>query len=238
MPATVRNLAPYEQWRTSYLSDGRGVGRLLAAYQRVRVHFRRLYSTVDSDGLLPMSMPGVQALQSMGYAVFLPIRRGHNDQPGTFWLDRVTATWGGPEMGDQLVSALRAELRDVMAGVNWVAEHPDVDIRRVVDARLVVRRRAHRAGPRRKHRVAGGRQLRWSVDDLARRPGAAASHAGCDRRRAGTVVSRSGVQRQQPRPDLCHGRRAGPAWAALTKLVSTRRSGKVRVAGTECSERV
>ena len=68
----------------------------------------------------------------MGYAAFLPVRRGHNDQPGTFWLDRVTAAWGSPEMGDQLVSALRAELRDVMAGVNWVAERPEVDIRRIV----------------------------------------------------------------------------------------------------------
>ncbi len=68
----------------------------------------------------------------MGYAAFLPVRRGHNDQPGTFWLDRVTAEWGSPEMGDQLVSALRAELRDVMAAVNWVAERPEVDIRRIV----------------------------------------------------------------------------------------------------------
>jgi dienelactone hydrolase len=77
-------------------------------------------------------MPGVQALQRMGYAAFLPVRRGHNGQPGTFWLDRVTAAWGSPEMGDQLVSALRAELRDVIAGVNWVAERPEVDVRRLV----------------------------------------------------------------------------------------------------------
>jgi carboxymethylenebutenolidase len=131
MPATVRNLAPYEQWRTSYLSDGRELAGFWLL-PKGKGPFPAAVFNHGSDGLLPMSMPGVQALQSMGYAVFLPIRRGHNDQPGTFWLDRVTAAWGSPEMGDQLVSALRAELRDVMAGVNWVAEHPDVDIRRIV----------------------------------------------------------------------------------------------------------
>jgi dienelactone hydrolase len=68
----------------------------------------------------------------MGYAIFMPIRRGHNEQPGTFWLDRVTAPWGSPEMGDQLVSALRAELCDVMAAVDWVRGRPEVDGRRIV----------------------------------------------------------------------------------------------------------
>ena len=62
----------------------------------------------------------------MGYATFLAVRRGHNDQPGTFWLDQVTAPWGSPEMGDQLVSALRAELCDVTAAVAWVTDRREV----------------------------------------------------------------------------------------------------------------
>jgi len=131
MPATAQNLAPYERWRTSYLSDG----RQLAGFWLVPEGggpFPVAVFNHGSDGLLPMSMPGIRALQDMGYATFVPIRRGHNDQPGTYWLDRVTAPWGSPEMGDQLVSALRAELRDVMAAVNWVAQRAEVDHRRIV----------------------------------------------------------------------------------------------------------
>ncbi len=131
MPATAENLAPYERWRTSYLSDGRE----LAGFWLVpdgAGPFPAAVFNHGSDGLLPASMPGILALHGMGYAVFIPVRRGHNAQPGTFWLDRVTAPWGSPEMGDQLVSALRAELRDVMAAVDWLAGRPEVERGRMV----------------------------------------------------------------------------------------------------------
>ncbi len=131
MPETMRNLVPYERWRTSYLSDGRELAGFWLLPEG-RGPFPAAVFNHGSGGLFPANMPGVQALQSMGYAVFLPIRRGHNGQPGTFWLDRVTAEWGSPEMGDQLVSALRAELRDVTAAVSWVVERPEVDTRRIV----------------------------------------------------------------------------------------------------------
>lgn len=131
MPATAENLALYQQWRESYLSDGRELAGFWLLPDGTGPFPAAVFNH-GSDGLLPMSMPGVQALVSMGYATFLPVRRGHNDQPGTFWLDRVTAPWGSPEMGDQLVSALRTELRDVLAGVNWVAERPEVDRQRIV----------------------------------------------------------------------------------------------------------
>lgn len=130
MPATAQNLAPYERWRTSYLSNGSELAGFWLAPEggpSAAAVFNH-----GSDGLLPASMPGIRALQDMGYAVFIPIRRGHNEQPGTFWLDRVTEPWGSPEMGDQLVSALRAELRDVMAAVGWVVERQEVDRRRIV----------------------------------------------------------------------------------------------------------
>lgn len=131
MPATGQNLAPYARWPTSYTSDGRELAGFWLQPEG-RGPFPAAVFNHGSDGLLPASMPGIRALQGMGYAIFLPIRRGHNDQPGTFWLDRVTAPWGSPDMGDQLVSALRAELRDVMAAVGWVAERPEVDCRRIV----------------------------------------------------------------------------------------------------------
>ena len=131
MPATGQNLAPYDQWRTSYPSDGRELAGFWLPPEGSGPFPAAVFNH-GSDGLLPASMPGIQALRGMGYAIFVPVRRGHNEQPGTFWLDRVTAPWGSPEMGDQLVSALRAELRDVMAGVDWTAERPEVDRRRIV----------------------------------------------------------------------------------------------------------
>ncbi len=107
MTASAQNLQPYERWRTSYPSDGRE----LAGFWLVPDGdgpFPAAVFNHGSDGLLPGSMSGVLALRDMGYATFLPVRRGHNEQPGTFWLDQVTANWGTAEMGDQLVSALRA----------------------------------------------------------------------------------------------------------------------------------
>jgi dienelactone hydrolase len=131
MPANAEKLQPYEQWRTSYPSDGRE----LAGFWLVpdgSGPFPVAVFNHGSDGLMPASMPGVLALRDLGYATFLAVRRGHNEQPGTFWLDRVTAPWGSAEMGDQLVAALRAELLDVLAAVAWVAGRPEADADRIV----------------------------------------------------------------------------------------------------------
>jgi carboxymethylenebutenolidase len=131
VPASEQNLAPYASWRTSYSSD---CGELASFWLLPEGSgpFPVAVFNHGSDGLLPASMPGIRALRDMGYATFIPIRRGHNGQPGTFWLDRVTAPWGSPDMGDQLVSALRAELRDVMSAVDWVAGRPEADRQRMV----------------------------------------------------------------------------------------------------------
>jgi len=128
---TTHNLAPYEPWRTSYLSDGRELAGFWVVPEGRGPHPAAVFNH-GSAGLMPTNMPGIQALRSMGYATFIPVRRGHNEQPGTFWLDRVTADWGSPEMGEQLVAALRDELRDVMAAVDWVGARGEVDGRRVV----------------------------------------------------------------------------------------------------------
>jgi len=128
---TAENLAPYEHWRTSYRSDGRELAGFWLVPEGPGPYPAAVFNH-GSDGLRPASMPGIEALRSMGYATFIPVRRGHNEQPGTFWLDRVTAPWGSPEMGGQLVAALRDELRDVMAAVEWVGERGEVDGRRIV----------------------------------------------------------------------------------------------------------
>jgi carboxymethylenebutenolidase len=131
VPASGQNLTPYARWRTSYLSDGRELAGFWLLPEGSGPFPAAVFNH-GSDGLLPASMPGIQALLGMGYATFIPIRRGHNDQPGTYWLDHVTAPWGSPEMGDQLVSALQAELRDVLNAVDWVAGRPETDRQAIV----------------------------------------------------------------------------------------------------------
>jgi hypothetical protein len=115
-PAT--NLEPYARWRTSYRSDGLELPAFWLPPAADPPYPAVVFSH-GSDGLLPLSMPGVLALRDLGYAVFAAVRRGHNEQPGVFWQDRVTAAWGSAEMGPQLVGALRDELRDVRAAGLW-----------------------------------------------------------------------------------------------------------------------
>ena len=109
-----------------------------------------------SSGLLGASRGGAEALVAMGYAVLLAVRRGHNGAPGVFWETRVTAPWGSPQMGPQLVEALEDECDDALAALAWVKEQPMVDAARVamigssyggVMVMLAARRRAaFRAG--------------------------------------------------------------------------------------------
>lgn len=84
-----------------------------------------------SSGLLPAAKPAIESLVAMGYAVFSPIRRGHNRNPGPFWEALVTSPWGSPEMGGELVAALRAECDDAIAALEWTRVHPMVDPDRV-----------------------------------------------------------------------------------------------------------
>ena len=55
---------------------------------------------------------GLLELVEMGYAVFAPIRRGHNGNPGPFWETLVSEPWGSEAMGPQLVAALAGECDD------------------------------------------------------------------------------------------------------------------------------
>jgi dienelactone hydrolase len=222
------NLAPCQQWRTSYSSDGRELAGCWLVPAGAGP-FPAVVFNHGSGGLLPLSMPGVRALPELGYAAFLAIRRGHNGQPGTFWEDRVTAAWGGPEMNEQLMAALLDELRDVRAAVGWVVDRPEVDRERVAlvgssyGGVLIVLAAAE---PGR----CGSGELRRPVDDLAGRAGAAAGDAGRGRRRHHPALPGPGRRRQQPAADLRDRRRAG----------RQNRPHEVRVypeAGTACSAR-
>jgi carboxymethylenebutenolidase len=75
--------------------------------------------------------PGLTRSSAWGYAVFAAVRRGHNGNPGAYWRDRVSAPWGSPEMGTQLVHALADETRDVRAAIAWLQAHPHIDPHRV-----------------------------------------------------------------------------------------------------------
>ena len=50
-----------------------------------------------SAGLMPSNRSGIEALRRMGYAVFVALRRGHNNNPGPNWLSLVPSPWGSPE---------------------------------------------------------------------------------------------------------------------------------------------
>jgi dienelactone hydrolase len=85
-----------------------------------------------SGGLVPEVISGISELARIGYAVFCPMRRGHNDNPGPFWRDLVT---GEPDEGEtpyhaigrQLVTTLEAESDDVLAAADWISQHPQID---------------------------------------------------------------------------------------------------------------
>ncbi|GAA0915946.1 hypothetical protein GCM10009558_025370 [Virgisporangium aurantiacum] len=133
MRATAEHLEPYRRWRMTYRSDGRDLAGFWLAPDADGPHPALVFNH-GSIGFGPASLPGLQVLVALGYAVFAPIRRGHNDEPGPYWLDLVPAPWGSPEMGRQLVAALRGELVDVLAAVDWVAARPEVDAGRIVVA--------------------------------------------------------------------------------------------------------
>ena len=133
MPAMAEDLEPFRRWRTSYRSEGRELAGFWLTPNGDGPHPAVVFNH-GSIGLGPASLPSLQVLLGLGYAVFAPIRRGHNEEPGPYWLDLVPAPWGSPEMGLQLVAALRAELVDVLAAVEWVAAQPGVDSGRMAVA--------------------------------------------------------------------------------------------------------
>jgi carboxymethylenebutenolidase len=126
----VDELACFDAWRTKYVSDGRTLDGFFVAPERDGP-FPGVLFHHGSGGLLPGAKGGVLALVGMGYAVFLPIRRGHNGNPGPFWETLITDPWGSEAMGPQLVAALNGECDDALAALQWFKQHPKVIPQRV-----------------------------------------------------------------------------------------------------------
>jgi dienelactone hydrolase len=120
----------FSEWRTDYVSDG----RVLRGYYVTPEGMGPFPGVVfhhGSGGLLPGAKAGVLALVEMGYAVSVPVRRGHNGNPGPYWETLVTEPWGSEAMGPQLVEALSGECDDAIAALQWLKDQPAVDSQRV-----------------------------------------------------------------------------------------------------------
>src|SRR5438128_1023926 len=87
MRATAEHLETYRQWRTSYRSEGRDLAGFWLTPDGDGPYPAVVFNH-GSIGFGPASLPSLQVLVGLGYAVFAPVRRGHNDQPGADLRDR------------------------------------------------------------------------------------------------------------------------------------------------------
>ena len=126
----VDQLDVFSEWRTEYVSDGRMLRGYFVA-PNGNGPFPGVIFHHGSGGLLPAAKPGVLALAEMGYAVFVPVRRGHNGNPGPYWESLVTEPWGSEAMGSQLLDALSGECDDALASLRWMKEQASVDPLRI-----------------------------------------------------------------------------------------------------------
>lgn len=67
------------------------------------------------------------ALTAMGYAYFFPNRAGYGDSPGTPLGEEVPAERGTPEHDDQIIRRLDGECGDVIAALDALGRHSDID---------------------------------------------------------------------------------------------------------------
>ncbi len=120
----------FEPFTVTYFSDGYQLRGYLLLPEGPGP-FPAILFEHGSSGLLPSNRSGIEALRHMGYAIFVAMRRGHNGNPGPTWLSLVTAAWGSPQMGMQLVQALSDETGDVEAALGWLTAHVQIDRERI-----------------------------------------------------------------------------------------------------------
>jgi dienelactone hydrolase len=132
MPAGLGDpeLTVFAPWSTTYDSDGRSLDGFFVAPAGAGP-FPGVVFHHGSAGLLAAAKPAIESLVTMGYAVFAPIRRGHNRNPGPFWETLIRSPWGSPEMGAELVAALEGECDDGVAALEWMRGKAQVDADRV-----------------------------------------------------------------------------------------------------------
>ena len=124
-------LSVFSEWTSAtYESDGRALKGYFVA-PRGPGPFPGIVFHHGSGGLLAAAKPSIEALVAMGYAVFVAIRRGHNNNPGPLWESLITAPWGSPQMGPQLTAALAGECDDAVASLTWLRAQALIDAERV-----------------------------------------------------------------------------------------------------------
>jgi dienelactone hydrolase len=126
----VNPLHVFSDWRTEYVSDGRKLDGFFVAPDGDGP-FPGIVFHHGSAGLMAEAKIGLLELVDMGYAVFAPIRRGHNGNPGPFWENLISEPWGSAAMGPQLVTALAGECDDTLAALEWIKGQAIVDPERV-----------------------------------------------------------------------------------------------------------
>jgi dienelactone hydrolase len=126
----VNPLHVFSDWRTDYVSDGRKLDGFFVA-PAGDGPFPGIVFHHGSAGLMAEAKIGLLELVEMGYAVFAPIRRGHNGNPGPFWENLISEPWGSAAMGPQLVTALAGECDDTLAALEWIKGQAIVDPERV-----------------------------------------------------------------------------------------------------------
>ncbi len=127
---TEADLGALAEWMVAYPSAGRDLAGYLFVPEGAGP-FPAMVINHGSAGLRP-NMRGVgDAFTAMGYAAFVPVRRGYHDNPGPNWRTHVSAAEGSEAWGAQLVQALGEENDDVLAGRAWLASQPRIDGARI-----------------------------------------------------------------------------------------------------------
>lgn len=98
MRATAEHLEPFRRWRTSYRSEGRELAGFWLTPDGDGPHPAVVFNH-GSIGFGPASLASLQVLLGLGYAVFAPIRRGHNEEPGPVLVGSGAGAVGQPGNG-------------------------------------------------------------------------------------------------------------------------------------------
>jgi carboxymethylenebutenolidase len=123
----LSELAPM---RVSYPSAGRELAGYLFRPAGAGP-FPAMLVNHGSGGLGPRLGRVAGEVNRFGYAAFLPVRRGYNENPGPHWRSHLTADEWSEAWGRQMVDALSQENDDVLAALAWLREQPGIDPTRI-----------------------------------------------------------------------------------------------------------
>lgn len=127
---TAADLTALARWRVTYPSANRD----LAGYLFVPGGdgpFPTMIVNHGSGGFRPTIREVAKEFNRLGYAAFLPVRRGYHDNPGPHWRSYLTSAEASPAWGRQVVDALFQENDDVLAALDWLVVQPGVDSARI-----------------------------------------------------------------------------------------------------------